>query len=156
MIMGPITIKDSEVQKILAGLLGRDVDVSALGDPVRPHSSTARGLVTDDDQLVAVIATDLLFAHRSAAALAMMPAATINEAAEDPDEDLMEIYQEVANVLSRLANEAMPSRVRLDPNMDHPLQSLQRIVVEGEIMSAVETTIEGYGVGRMGLWQLTA
>ena len=153
--MTQITIKDQEVQKILAGLLGRDVDVAPVDDPVRPHSSTARGLVTDDDQLVAVIATDLLFAHRSAAALAMMPAAGIDEEAEDPDEDLMEIYQEVANVLSRLANEAMPSRVRLDPNMDHPLQALQKIVVEGDIMSAVETTIEGYGVGRMGLWQLT-
>ena len=75
--MASITIKDQEVQKILAGLLGRDVAVSAVDDPVRPHSSTARGLVTDDDQLVAVIATDLLFAHRSAAALAMMPAASI-------------------------------------------------------------------------------
>ncbi|MEM7324647.1 MAG: hypothetical protein AAF531_16270 [Actinomycetota bacterium] len=152
--MAAIEIKDNEVQKILAGLLGRDVDVARVDDPIRPHSSTARGLVTDDDKLVAVIATDLLFAHRSAAALAMMPASAINEAAEDPDEDLMEIYQEVANVLSRLANEAMPSRVRLDPNMDHPLQALQKIVVEGEVMSAVETTIEGYGIGRMGLWKL--
>lgn len=152
--MPSIQIKDQEVQKILAGLLGRDVEVASVDDPVRPHSSTARGLVTDDDTLVAVIATDLPFAHRSAAALAMIPAAGIDDDVEEPDGDLMEIYQEVANVLSRLANEAMPSRVRLDPNMDHNLQALQKIVVEGEIMSAVQTDIEGYGLGRMGLWQL--
>lgn len=152
--MATITISDNEVQSILAGLLGRTVTVSPVDDAIRPHSSTARGLVTDDNELVAVIATDLRFAHRSAAALAMMPAALVAEEAEDPDDDLLEIYQEVANVLSRLANEALPSRVRLDPNMDHPLQKMQKIVVEGEIMSAVEAEIEDYGVGRLGLWQL--
>lgn len=149
-----ISIRDQEVKTILTGLLGRDVDVTRLDDPVLPHSSTARGLVTDDDELVAVIASDLAFAHYSAAALAMMPADTVDEQAQQPDGDLMEIYQEVANVLSRLANEAIPVRVRLDPNMTHPVQALQKIVVEGEAMSAVRTDIDGYGGGRVGLWRL--
>ncbi|MEM7272359.1 MAG: hypothetical protein AAF547_04700 [Actinomycetota bacterium] len=152
--MPQITIKDRQIESILSGLLGRDVGVTPLEDGVQPHSSTARGLVTDENQLVAVIATDLRFAHRSAAAMAMMPANIVDEDAEDADADLMEVYQEVANVLSRLANEASPTRVRIDPNMDHSMQALQQIVVEGQIMSAVETEIEGYGPGRMGIWHL--
>lgn len=152
--MGEIMINERQVGSILSGLLGRDVDVSGIADGVNPHSATARGLVTDDDRLVAVIATDLLFAHRSAAAMAMMPAAIVEEAGEEPDDDLMEVYQEVANVLSRLANEAAPSRVRIDPNMDHAMQALQQIVVKGQVMSAVETEIEGYGPGRMGIWHV--
>lgn len=149
----PTNIEDEKVQTLLSDLIGREVELEPI-TVVEPHSVTARGLVTDDDDLVAVIASDLEFAHRSGAALAMMPANTV-AFVDDVDDDLMAIYQEVANVVSRLVNEAMqPVRVRLDPDLDHSLESLQEIVVNGHIMSAVSANIEGYGNGRLGVWQV--
>jgi hypothetical protein len=146
-----LDIEDGQMQKLLTDLLGREVTVAPV-DQVEPHSATARGLVTDDDELVAVIASDLLFAHLSGAALAMIPAHSVDEKTMEPDEELMEVYQEVANVVSRVVNEAAPSRVRLDPNMDHSVEDLEAIVVEGSVASSVSTDIEGYGLGRIGVW----
>ncbi|MGH1492872.1 MAG: hypothetical protein ACRBK7_26340 [Acidimicrobiales bacterium] len=148
-----LEIADGEVQKLLCGLLGREVAVSPV-DTVEPHSATARGLVTEEDELVAVIASDLFFAHSSGAALAMIPAHTLDGKENDPDEELMEVYQEVANVVSRVVNEASPKRLRLDPNMDHPVDTLEAIVVEGNVLSSVSTDIEGYGIGKLGVWYL--
>lgn len=146
-----LDIEDGQVQKLLSDLLGREVIVSP-ADVVEPHSATARGLVTDEDELVAVIASDLPFAHISGAALAMIPSSAVEDAGDDPDEELMEVYQEVANVVSRLVNEASPARVRLDPNMDHAIEALQAIVVDGSVASSVSTEIDGYGLGRLGVW----
>ena len=82
-----VSIEPRQVKKMLSELLGRDVDVQPV-ETVRPHSATARGLVTDDDELVAVIASDLSFAHTSGAALAMMPADLASGEPEAPDDDL--------------------------------------------------------------------
>ena len=101
-----------------------------------------------------MIASDLGFAHRSGAALAMIPAGKVEENPVDPDFELLEVYQEVANVISRLVNEAMRSRVRLDPAMEHPVEALQNIVVSGHVAASVSADIEGYGVGTLGVWQL--
>ncbi len=149
-----LDIEDGQVGKLLSDLLGREVVVNPV-DTVQPHSATARGLVTDEDELVAVIASDLAFAHRSGAALAMIPSTSVSDEPGDPDEELMEVYQEVANVVSRLVNEAAPSRVRLDPNMDHPIEALEAIVVDGSVASSVSTDIEGYGLGKLGVWHTT-
>lgn len=146
-----LEIADGQVQQLLTDLLGREVLVTP-ATTVDPHSATARGLVTDDDELVAVIASDLMFAHRSGAALAMIPSVTADEASEGPDEELMEVYQEVANVVSRVVNEASPTRLRLDPNMDHSVEALEAIVVEGSVASSVSTEIDGYGDGKLGVW----
>jgi hypothetical protein len=146
-------IPTTKVETLLTDLLGRQVDLHEI-ELVEPHSSTARGLITDDDELVAVIASDLPFAHLTGAALAMVPAAKANEAVDDPDEELMEFYIEVANVLSRAINEAMhPVRVRIDPGVDHPVENLQHLVAKGSIVTSVAAAIEGYGEGRLGIWQ---
>ena len=64
----------------------------------------------------------------------------------------MLFYNEVANVISRLINEAMPARVRMDPDVDHPVEDLQAIVSKGHISATVSVDIEGYGVGHLGMW----
>lgn len=151
--MPAVEIPNQKVETLLNDLLGRQVDVHDI-ELVEPHSSTARGLVDDEDNLVAVIAGDLAFAHLTGAALAMVPAAKANEAVDDPDEELMEFYIEVANVLSRAINEAMqPVRVRIDPGMDHAVEDLQKLVARGDIVTSVSAYIEGYGDGRLGIWQ---
>ena len=146
-----ITLNQNAVGKFLTDLIGRPVDV-APADSVAADPSTFRGLVTDDNRLVAVIGADLEFAHRSAAALAMVPAGTLANEQTSPNDDLLFIYSEVANVLSRMVNEALPQRVRLDPNLSPPTEVLQQIVDGGSAMSLSRAAIEGYGQGQFGIW----
>ena len=152
--MPAIIIKDSGMAQILSSLLSREVQaVQCQG--FQPHPATYRGLVSDENHLLSVIASDLEFAHRSAAALAMIPAGAVENKLTVPDQDLMDFYGEVANVLSRLINEAAPTRLRLDPGMEHSAESLESIVTGGACIISCETTIEGYGSGSVGIWVRT-
>jgi len=105
-----------------------------------------------DDTLVSAVATDLDFAHRSGAALAMMPAAQADEAGDKPVELLLDVYTEVVNVLARLVNEATPSRVRLDPGLQHSDEALQQIIEKSSPIISCTVTIAGYGTGQLGVW----
>ncbi len=149
--MSTDTIPETAIAEILTNLLGRDVN-AVTAEAVSPHNETARGLVTNEDQLVAVIGSDLEFAHRSGAALALIPASRVENRGTSPDADLLDLYREVANVLSRLVDEATPMRVRLDPGIEHAPESLKAIVAEGSLLTACETTISGYGTGNLGVW----
>ncbi len=149
----PTTIESRNIQTLLTDLVGRDVTLSA-ASKATVHPSTFRGLVTDENELVAVVACDLNFAHRSGAALAMIPAVNVSEPATAPDESLLEIYSEVSNVLSRLVNEVSPSRLRLDPDLTHTADSLRDLIAAGSLMAAVEADIEGYGSGTLAIWSL--
>ncbi len=149
--MSTVLIPEAAIAQILTNLFGRDVD-TVTAQTVTPHEETVRGLVTNENQLVAVIASDLEFAHRSGAALAMIPAGSVENKGSRPDADLLDFYLEVANVLSRLVDEATPMRVRLDPAIEHAPESLNAIVSEGSVISACEATISGYGTGNIGVW----
>jgi hypothetical protein len=151
--MATVTIRQDSITRLLEELLGRDVTVTA-GGASAPHPATLRGLVTDGDVLVAVLGGDLPFAHRSGAALAMIPAGKLDEIDDEPDTDILAIYTEVANVLSRLVNEASPNRVRLDPAMQHDPDALQRIVDQGQPLISCTVGIAGYGSGELGAWWL--
>ena len=128
--MSTATIPQLAITEILTQLLGREV-TGDTAQTVDPHDVTVRGLVTNENQLVAVIASDLDFAHRSGAALAMIPVGTVEEKGDTPEADFLEFYSEVANVLSRLVDEALPMRVRLDPAMTHPPEALKAIMGVG-------------------------
>ena len=65
--MSTVTIAVPDMQQILAGLIGRDITSEPV-DSVSPHPATYRGLVTNEDELQAVIAADLDFAHRTGGA----------------------------------------------------------------------------------------
>ena len=110
-----------------------------------------RKLLNDDDALVAVIASDLAFANRSGAALALMPAPMVATVGDEPDEDLVENYIEVANVLSRLVNEASRARVRIDPGLKVPPDQMQALVSACGC-TAFHVDIEGYGVGDLAIY----
>jgi len=149
--MGVLTIDLNNVSHLLGGLIGREVQVQAASN-VEVHPATVRGLVTDDNQLVSVIACDLAFAHFSGAALAMIPKGVAEAAGDQPDADLIEVYGEIANVLSRLVNEARADRVRLDPGMTHSEEALAAIMSSGHLMVGCELTFEGYGPGKLAIW----
>jgi hypothetical protein len=145
-----LVLEVREVQRILKGLLNRNVKV-ALTDATPEHPATRRALVNDDDALVAVIAADLAFAHRTGAALALMPPGTVVKVGEEPDEDLMENYIEVANVLSRVVNEASRARVRIDPGLEVPPQQMQALISACGC-TAFEVEVEDYGSGNVAVW----
>ena len=153
--MGAVTIENNNVADMLAGLLGREV-LGAPSEGMQPHPATYRGLVTNENALMVVIGSDLEFAHRSGAALAMVPAASVEDKGDSPDSDLLEFYDEVANVLSRLVNEAVSVRLRLDPGMEHPAETLESIVAGGDRIVACQASIEGYGSGSLGIWLRTS
>ena len=149
--MTTVAISPKQVEGILETLIGKSISVQ-LVDSVDAHPATMRGLVTNENQLVAVIASDVPFAHRTAAALAMFPAGMVEEKGDEPDEDLVLVYHEVANVLSRLIDEATSMRVRLDPGMDHSAESLAAVGATGAPMVLGEVAVDGYGSGRFGAW----
>lgn len=146
-----VAMQEAEVSELLANLIGREVTAVSC-DSVETHEATVRGLVTNENQLVAAIGSDLDFAHRSGAALAMIPVGRCDDAGDQADSDLLDVYREVSNVISRLVDEAVPGRVRLDPGMDHPDDALQAIVATAPPLIQCEVTIDGYGSGRFGVW----
>lgn len=136
-----------ELAVLLKQLLGRPVSVKEC-DAFEPHELTKCGLVDNDNQLVGVIAADLAFAHRSGASLAMIPAGAVEDAGDEVVDSWLEFYREVANVASRVVNEASPRRVRLDPGLEHSDADLDAVVGAGGLLS-VEISIDGYGEGHM-------
>ena len=153
--MATLSISVAGVAELLAGLLGREV-AGAPSEDMQPHPATYRGLVTNENVLMAIIGSDLEFAHRSAAALAMVPVATVEDKGEVPDHDLLEFYDEVANVLSRVVNEAVSVRLRIDPGMVHPAEAMAAIVDGGARIVACQANFEGYGSGSVGVWIRTS
>lgn len=149
--MTTVAIQTKQVEEILETLIGRDISVQP-ADSVDGHPATMRGLVTNENELVAVIGSDLPFAHRTGAALAMIPVGMVEEKGDQPDDDLILAYHEVANVLSRLIDEATPIRVRLDPGIDHSGEALAAIEATGSPVVLAEVAVEGYGSGRFGVW----
>ena len=148
-----VIIQPKQAEQMLAELIGRDVTVRP-ADSCDVHPATYRGLITNENMLVGVIASDLDFAHRSGAALAMIPAGRVSEPNKVPEEDLIMVYVEVANVLSRLANEAAPARVRVDPGIDHPEEKLQAVVERGKALVLGKADIDGYSGGVFGVWMM--
>ncbi|NOX31801.1 MAG: hypothetical protein GXP35_17415 [Actinobacteria bacterium] len=139
----------NELQKLLGSLLAKDVQLTAAG-AFAPHPSTALGLIDNDDNLVYVMGSDLAFAHRSGAALAMIPAGGI-DSVDEPDADLIEVYHEVANVISRAVNESSSTRVRLDPGVDLGAERLVSAVT-GKPSAIFGVNVDGYGDGTLGIW----
>lgn len=136
-----------EIARMLKQLLGRGVTV-AEGEAFETHARTRCGLVDNDDNLVGLIGSDLAFAHMSGASLAMIPAGAVEDAGDDPVDSWLEFYREVANVLSRVVNEASPTRVRLDPGIVHGDDTLAGLG-SGPGLLAANVDIEGYGSGRL-------
>ncbi len=155
--MATLTVEAKKLGLLLEKLLNRDV-TAVDTDKVDAAPEATYGLVDDKNNLVAVIGADLAFAQRSGAALAMIPAGGIPAEGEPPDPDLIEIYHEVINVISRLINEAQHratlGRLRLDPDLTHDAAELAGAVNSGEPVVVAECDISGYGPGKVGVWSI--
>ncbi len=145
-------IDQEEVRHVLAGLLGQQVTVERC-DEIDLHPLTRRGLLTDDNALVGLIGSDLRFAHISGAALAMVPVSQVEAAGSTPDEELMEFYVEVANVCSKLVNEAGPTHIRIDPGLEINDELFDGAIARSTLY-ANTVTIDDYGSGSFGFWLL--
>lgn len=146
-----LIITKAQVIGLMRDLLSKDIRLDTI-PTIEPHPATFRGLVTDDNQLVALIASDIAFAHKTGAALAMIPPTAVADKGNEPDPDFIELYHEVANVLSRLVNEAHPTRVRIDPGLEIPVEQLEMIRAEGRVVVQSSVDVEGYGAGNLGIW----
>ena len=140
-------IKPFEVARILKKLVGREVTVTEGGDfEILPQSRA--GLVDDDDRLVGLIAADQPFVHMTGAALAAVPGGVVADHGDELNEEWLEFYREIANVLSRAVNEAMARRIRLDPGMDHDDAALDAVKASG-VLTSFAVSIDGYGDGNV-------
>ena len=97
----------------LSGLLGAEVLVTnGVLDPSKVSRSTYE-FVDDDDTPRCVVSTELPLAHAAGAALAMLPTGRVESDA--PDDELLEFYREVVNVISGRVNLKSPTHIRLVP-----------------------------------------
>ncbi|MFQ5556489.1 MAG: hypothetical protein ACE5GB_03130 [Acidimicrobiales bacterium] len=147
-----VTMPDTrELVPMLGGLIGRDLEITAtaLADPTE-HVDRTAPYVDDDDRPVVHAGADLAFAMYAGAALAMIPKARAEDAIRSgtADEDLMEIYWEVLNVLTRIINSANEVHVRLVPGGHSTAEDLSSD--RGGISFTVD--IDGYGSGTLSFW----
>jgi len=144
------SIETADVGHVLSNLVGRDVRV-AEAEGIEPHAATLRGLVTNENVLSGVIGGNLAFAHTTGAALAMIPAGAVEDAGDEPNEMWLEFYTEVANVLSRVVNEAASVRLRIDPGITHSPEDLDAIIATGSVI-AFTASVDGYGDSQLAFW----
>ena len=107
-----------EVRELLEGLLGRDVDAVVGTKPVNPQEPPGAivGVYVDDLlTLRAIILTDVALSAYVGAALALIPARTAGEAAEEGrlTPNLYDNTREVLNVAASLFNHEGAPHVRL-------------------------------------------
>ncbi len=147
-----------EVRDLLSGLLGREVSLTTVA-PLAPSTSSPRTVavyVDDHYGVRAIIACDLEFSARAAAAIALMPAPTAEAAVEANglDETLAENLYEVLNVAASLFNVAGAVHVRL---LDlHAAGSVVPPQVQSRMLTLgrredLEVTLPGYGTGRLSI-----
>lgn len=145
-----LEIPTGAVERLLSSLLGKDAKVEVAKE-LELYVPSIAGLVTNDNELVGALGADFEFVVASGAALALMPAVSVEDIADDDRADLLEFYGEVANVLSRLVNDHGLERVRIDPDIEHPIQDLGLIVGAAQ-RSVFRTEIAGYGLGTIAIF----
>lgn len=138
---------------LLQGLIGRDVIVRPCDD-LDFSACVNRGAnyLDDADTVRVVVGADLAFASFSGAALAMIPRSRAEDAIKSgtDDPDLLEIYGEVLNVLSRPINDSNDSHVRLVPGTVGESQELG----SAPATAGFFVSIDNYGDGKLGFWRI--
>lgn len=137
---------------LLSTLLGRDLTFESGIDPL-PLADVEDHLtlfVGDDDAPLMLAGGDRAFAYLAGAALAMVPKGRAEDAirSPQPDEDLLENYFEVMNIVTRVVNDQGGDHVRLIPRSSVILEDLPEPVKGAGL--AIE--ISGYGVGKLSFW----
>lgn len=137
---------------LLTGLIGKDLTFQAGVDPLPPAEVEEHLtlFVSDDDAPLMLAGGDKAFAYFAGAALAMVPKGRAADAitARQPDEDLLENYFEVMNVITRAVNDQGGDHVRLIPQSSVVLADLP----EPAKGAGLDVTIDGYGTGKLSFW----
>jgi hypothetical protein len=133
----------AELTADLNDLLGVDVNVSPGSVDASTVGHSTYEFVDDNDTPVCVVSTELPLAHGAGAALAMMPAGRVD--GDAPDEELLEFYREVVNVLSGRVNLKNDVHVRLVPGSDGAGSW-----PGGGNAACYEVSLGDYGVGNIG------
>ncbi len=142
----------AELIPLLTALVGKDLTFEIGVDPLTPDEveQYLTLFVSDDDSPLMLAGGDKSFAYLSGAALAMVPKGRAEDAitGNEPDEDLLENYFEVMNVVTRAINDQGGDHVRLIPQSSVVLTDLPD-PVKG---SGIDINLDGYGTGKMSFW----
>ena len=151
--MSAVTIPEAaDLKPLLADLIGKDVSFGQGGDPAEP--ATIEGQLTlyvgDGGQPFMLAGGDAAFAHLAGAALALVPKARAEDAVASgqPDDDLLENYREIMNVVTRVVNDQGGPHVRLVPGSSVSLSELPT----PSAGRCSPTSIENYGDGTLSVW----
>jgi len=138
---------------LLSGLFGRDVVVRPCDDlDMSACTNRSADYIDDEDVALVVVGTDLAFASHAGAALAMIPRSRAEDAVKSgtDDPDLLEIYGEVLNILTRPINDSNDCHVRLVPGtVGTSSEPSSAAVAAGFTIS-----IDNYGEGKLGFWRV--
>lgn len=137
---------------LLTSLLGKSITFVSGVEPLVPSDVEDHLMlfVSDDDAPLMLAGADKAFAYYSGAALGMVPPGPAKEAinSSEKDEDLLENYFEVMNIVTRVVNDQGGDHVRLIPQSSVVLGELPEIV-KG---AGLDITVEGYGTGKLTFW----
>lgn len=133
-----------ELSADLGDLLGADITIApGTLDPTTVGRSTW-DLVDDEDVPQCTVSTELPLAHAAGAALAMMPAGRAQ--CDGPDDELIEFYREVVNVVSGRVNLSNPvQHIRLVPG-----STGEGSWPSGGAVTCYQVTVGDYGTGTIG------
>ena len=141
----------SDLIPLLTALIGKDLNFEAGVDPSTPAEIEEHLtlFVSDDNAPLMLAGGDKAFAYLAGAALAMVPKGRAEEAITGAaDEDLLENYFEVMNVVTRAVNDQGGDHVRLIPQSSVVLADLPE-PVKG---AGLDIDIDKYGTGRLSFW----
>jgi hypothetical protein len=147
---------DQELSSLLSNLLGREAQVKkAPAAPLDANASLVLGLYRSDDQaLGAVCAADTKLAAGAGAALALVPARVVEEAAKTgklPPE-LLENFREILNVACALLNKPGHSHLVFHDTLTPPLappEDVSALLASPPQRADYVVEIAGYGGGTL-------
>jgi hypothetical protein len=145
-----------ELSDFLSELLGSPVSVAKASDV--DFGDTAVTYVTgryvdDKERLMCACVADLSLAATSAAALALIPRAIVNETVQAGtlQEPLRENFYEVANILSKFLNGPTVPHVRLADLVDGVPAEATRLMTAAGRRKDYDVTVVGYPGGHLTL-----
>lgn len=141
------------LKSLLADLLGKDLVFAGDATPPDPQSigNLLAVYVGKDDAPLMLAGGDKAFAYLSGAALALVPKGRAEDAinGSEVDEDLLENYREILNVVTRAVNDQGRAHVRLVPGSVVDLSALPATVDT----KGYTVQIDGYGNGDLFFWR---
>ena len=147
------------VRQLYNVLLGCQVTVDRGKVSLQPHLGVpmvVADYVVEGGRIAAVGLWDLPLAASSAAALAMMPATTVGECqtAGRLDDDLLELFHEVANITTKLFNSASTPHIVLRGVQQAPAslpRDTRALVAAPVARLDYDLGVEGFADGVMSL-----